>query len=378
MTAKTHEGPIRLAMLAAVGVVAALLSVFDLGSSSAGATGTSLPSIGHVWVINLENKGFTQTWGPTSPATYLSKTLRAQGNLLTNYYGIGHVSLDNYIAQISGQGPNTQTQTDCQVFTNFTSTGLTQSPGQLIGSGCVYPTKVGTLPGQLDAKGVTWKGYMEDMGTPCRHPAVGTQDQTQTAKVGDEYATRHNPFMYFHSIIDNASYCAAHVVDYSHLATDLQQESTTPAVSFITPNLCDDGHDSPCVDKRPGGLVSADAWLQQQVPLILASPAYQHDGVLIITFDESDGPQSDATACCGETANLNSLLPGLTGPGGGRVGALVLSRYVTPGSTTATPYNHYSLLRTIEDIFGASAHLGYAGGARVTSFGSDVFNAPLG
>jgi hypothetical protein len=374
MTAKLH-GSIRLAMLAAVALVAALLSVFDLGSSSAGATGASLPSIGHVWVINLENKGFATTWGLTSPATYLSKTLRAQGNLLTNYYGTGHVSLDNYIAQISGQGPNTQTQTDCQVFTNFTSTGLTQAPGQLIGSGCVYPKTVGTLPGQLDAKGVSWKGYMEDMGTPCRHPALNSQDQTQTAKVGDQYATRHNPFMYFHSIIDNASYCAAHVVDYSHLATDLQQQATTPAVSFITPNLCDDGHDAPCVDKRPGGLVSADTWLQQQVPLILASPAYQHDGVLIITFDESDGPQSDATACCGETGNLNSLLPGLTGLGGGRVGALVLSKFVTPGSTTAMPYNHYSLLRSIEDIFHVTGHLGYAGGAKVTSFGSDVFNA---
>lgn len=375
MTTKVYLGSIRLAMLASVALVAALLSFFDLGSSSAGAASAAPPSIGHVFVINLENKGYTGTWGPASPATYLSKTLRAEGNLLTNYYGIGHVSLDNYIAQISGQGPNLQTQTDCQVFTDFVATGLTQPPDQAVGSGCVYPKTVGTLPGQLDARGVSWKGYMEDMGTPCRHPVLNTQDQTQNAKVGDQYATRHNPFMYFHSIIDNPAYCAAHVVDHSHLATDLQQQSTTAALTYITPNLCDDGHDAPCVDKRPGGLISADAWLRQEVPLILASPAYQQDGALIITFDESDGPQSDATACCGETGNLNSLLPGMTGMGGGRVGALVLSKFVAPGTCSATPYNHYSLLKSIEDIYGAPQHLGYAASANVVPFGPDVFNA---
>lgn len=362
----------RVAVLAALALVATLLSV--VGFSPARAAGAS-PAIGHVFVINLENKGFDTTWGPTSAAPYLSKTLRAQGNLLTNYYGIGHVSLDNYIAQISGQGPNIQTNTDCQVYTNFISLGITTAPGQLLGTGCVYPTSVQTLPGQLDAAGVTWKGYMDDMGTACRHPALNSQDQTQSAKVGDQYATRHNPFMYFHSIIDNASYCASHVVDYSNLANDLKQESTTPALSYITPDLCNDGHDAPCVDGRPGGLTSADAWLQAQIPMIMASPAYKDNGVIIITFDESDGPQSDATACCGETGNLNSLLPGLTGMGGGRVGALVLSKYATPGSTTATPYNHYSLLRSLEDIFGVKNHLGYAGGTGVTSFGSDVFNA---
>ncbi|HJQ05458.1 MAG TPA: alkaline phosphatase family protein, partial [Nocardioides sp.] len=300
--------------LAAVLALIAGLAALDVGSTPArAATTAASPAIGHVFVINLENKGFDETWGPASAAPYLSRTLRAQGNLLTNYYGIGHVSLDNYIAQISGQGPNLVTQTDCQVFSDFLTLGITFAPGQLLGQGCVYPKSVPTLPGQLDAAGVSWKGYMDDMGTPCRHPALNSQDQTQSAKVGDQYATRHNPFMYFHSIIDDPAYCAAHVVDYTRLATDLQQVATTPALSYITPDLCDDGHDAPCVDGRPGGLASADAWLQQQVPAILASPAYQQDGVLIITFDESDGPQADATSCCGEVGNLNSLLPGLTG-----------------------------------------------------------------
>jgi hypothetical protein len=211
---------------------------------------------------------------------------------------------------------------------------------------------------------------MEDMGTPCRHPALGAPDRTQKARVGDQYAARHNPFVYFASITTTTA-CASRDVGLARLPTDLASVATTPALSYITPNLCHDGHDAPCVDGRPGGLVSADAWLRVWVPKILASPAYQRDGALVITFDESDSPQSDSSACCGEGPAPNSPLPGITGPGGGRVGALVLSRFVTPGATSAHPYNHYSLLATMEDLTHV-ARLGYARTA--TRFGSDVFS----
>ncbi|NYG05818.1 phospholipase C [Phycicoccus badiiscoriae] len=331
-----------------------------------------LPPVKHVFVINLENKGYDETWGPGSAAPYLSQTLRAQGNLLSQYYGTAHNSLPNYIAQVSGQGPNPQTQGDCQAFSDFAGTG-TVAPGQYVGDGCVYPTTVPTLQGQLQAAGLTWRGYMEDMGTPCRHPAVGAADDTQKAKVGDQYATRHNPFMYFHSIIDNPASCAAHVVDSTALTKDLASVATTRNLTYITPNLCHDGHDTPCVDGQPGGLTSADAWLKATVPAILASPAYRSDGLLLITFDESDGPQSDATACCGEGPGPNTPLPGITGMGGGRVGALALSPFVRPGSVSSTSYNHYSLLASIEDLFGR-AHLGYAAQAGLNRFGLDVYN----
>jgi hypothetical protein len=177
--------------------------------------------------------------------------------------------------------------------------------------------------------------------------------------------------MYFHSIIDSPS-CARHVVDLGGLRGDLARTATTPNLSYITPDLCDDGHDAPCVDGRPGGLASADAFLRTWVPRILASPAFEKNGLLVVTFDESDGPQSDASACCGEGPGPNSPLPGITGMGGGRVGAVVLSRYVTPRSWNNTGYNHYSLLRTIEDLFHLS-HLGYAASPSVRSFGLDVF-----
>src|SRR4051795_3809072 len=230
------------------------------------------PPIKHVFVIVLENKGFDTTFGPGSQAPYLSQTLPSQGQLLTQYYGIGHASLDNYIAMVSGQAPNIVTQADCPFYFNFVP-GVIGPNGQAIGQGCVYPTAVKTVADQLESAGLTWKGYMEDMGTSCRHPALNTRDDTQQARVGDQYAARHNPFVYFHSLIDTGA-CAAGDVDFSQLATDLQSPATSPSFAMIVPNLCDDGHDSPCVDGRPGGLVSADAFLSTWVPQILSSPAF--------------------------------------------------------------------------------------------------------
>ncbi|HEX8973013.1 alkaline phosphatase family protein [Oryzihumus sp.] len=365
------------ALAAAAAALTTLVAVATTASAAAPkpAAGTAyLPPIKHVFVINLENKGYDETWGPGSAAPYLSQTLRSQGVLLSSYYGTAHNSQPNYVAQVSGQGPNSQMQGDCQTYSDFTGSG-TVSPGQAVGSGCVFPTSVPNLTDQLTGKGLTWRGYMEDMGTPCRHPQIGAVDDTQKAKVGDQYATRHNPFMYFHSVIDSPS-CADHVVDLSALPSDLGSASTTPNLSYITPNLCDDGHDSPCVDGRPGGLASADEWLKTWVPRITSSPAFQQDGMLVITFDESDGPQSDATACCGEGPGPNAALPGITGMGGGKVGALVLSRFTKPGTVSSTSYNHYSLLASIEDLFGVP-YLGYAGQSGLNRFGLDVYNGSV-
>ena len=81
---------------------------------------------------------------------------------------------------------------------------------------------------------------MDDMKTPCRHPAIDAQDTTQKAKVGDQYAARHNPFVYFHSIIDDDAACRAKVVDLANLNSDIQSVDTTPNFSFIVPNVLDE------------------------------------------------------------------------------------------------------------------------------------------
>ena len=309
-------------------------------SASGGYATTS--AIGHVFVINLENKTYDETWGPKSVATYLSRTLRAQGQLLEQYYGIGHLSLDNYIAEISGQAPNPKTQLDCPQFVEFELTGV-GADAQALGSGCVFPTSVKTIADQLNTAGKTWKAYQEDMANSatepktCRHPAIGAADITMAARPGDMYATRHNPFVYFHSIIDSPK-CATTVVDLASLVTDLASVATTPNLSFITPNLCHDGHDSPCIDGQPGGLKSADAWLQTQVPAILASAAFRQNGMLIVTFDEAEAGDSErlvlivAVDILRHEARLrvpprHAVLPAVFDlPGDGRVDRLIHNR----------------------------------------------------
>lgn len=330
-------------------------------SSSASATGgaQAADKPGHVFVINLENKGYDKVWGAGSAAPYLSRTLRAQGVLLSDYYAIAHNSNPNYLAQISGQGSNPMTRADCPTYAPFTQTG-TAALGQVQGTGCVYPESVPTVAGQLSAAGKTWKGYMEDMGTPCLHPEPGAKDDHAGARSGDQYATRHNPFVYFTAITSSPD-CERNVVDFSALAGDLRSVATTPNLAYISPNLCHDGHDNPCVDGSPGGLAASDSWLREQVPAILDSPAFKQDGVLVITFDETEGQTTGS-----------ATIPG--GAAGGRVGALVLSPFTRGGTASDTPYNHFSLLASIEDIF-SLPRLGYAGAPGLKSFGADVFNA---
>jgi hypothetical protein len=213
----------------------------------------------------------------------------------------------------------------------------------------VYPKTVKTLPDQLEAAGLSWKGYMEDMGrdaaregATCGHVPLGTPETTSLARGSDQYAAKHDPFVYFHSIIDDQARCDAHVVNLERLPHDLSSSATTPNYVFITPNLCNDGHDARCADGRRGGLAAIDAFLKKWVPLIESSPAFRADGLLVITFDESNGVGPEGSgACCGERSLPGAKYrPGFSGPGGGRVGAVALSRFVKPGTISEVPYNH--------------------------------------
>jgi len=344
------------------------------GKSPALATGTKIK---HVFVITLASPGYEQTWGSGSAATYLTTQLRPRGTLLSNYYAIAHLDLPNYIAMISGQGPNADTDANCPTFSEFPAGSTLDATGQLPGAGCVYPVNVVTLADQLTSSRHQWRAYAEDLAngsppvTTCRHPSSGQPDPTQSGRPGDEYAARHNPFVYFHSLLDLGD-CASDDLPLTQLATDLTSTATTANYSFIAPNLCHDGSEAVCADGEPGGLARADAFLKQWVPLILDSPAYKKDGLLVITF--ADAPASDTSGCCrapGGGSAGSSTGASVPVTGGGRVGALVLSRYTTPGALSITPYNHYSLLRTIEDLFGLR-HLANANQTGVKTFGSDV------
>jgi hypothetical protein len=389
-----------------------------------------LPPIRHVFLIVLENKSYSDTFMRSRQDSYLQKTLPSKGVLLKRYYGTGHFSLDNYIAMISGQAATAATETDCEQFSDFSLKRMDED-GQAVGTGCVYLPQVQTLANQLEAAGLAWKAYMEDMGSDparesmtCGHPALNAKDPTESAEApreglakGDQYTVHHNPFMYFHSIIDRVSECASHVVGLEALGTDLRSVSSTPNFVFITPNLCNDGHDGDgtgapgkgCVNGEPGGLFSSDKFLRKWVSKILESPAFRRDGLLIVTFDEGDfSPaeiSTDSTTgkttittraagefCCRQRMGPNIFRPivqtdvgsgkvtyvaKIQGYGGDLIGAVLLSRYIKAGTVSNVPYNHYSLLRSLEDIFHLE-HLGYARQSGLAAFGSDVFREKRG
>ena len=143
------------------------------GPSSAAPGG--LTAVRHVWVIELENQGYAQSFGTPSADPYLARTLPRMGALLENYYAIGHSSAANYIAQISGQAPNLATQSDCPVWTPFPGDTVAGPYHQVLGAGCVYPAAVQTLGGQLSATGHSWAAYLQDMGNdPARDHTVST------------------------------------------------------------------------------------------------------------------------------------------------------------------------------------------------------------
>ena len=304
--------------------------------------------IKHVWLIILENKSYDATFTGLNNNTYLWRTLPAQGVLLKNYYGTGHFSLDNYISLVSGQATQPDTQADCPDYDSFSGTVDTkgslftnrnfgqvasaQGPNAAAGSnGCVYPASVPTLFNQLDAKGVSWKGYAQDLGNPDASPPVHSagaqycgapypspgptgstaQPNPGSANATDQYVPKHFPFPWFESILQSGDCDPAHIANLfdptNGLYHDLQTEATTPAFSWISPNNCSDGHDAVCHGNNlsggfadpntpnapvnyTGGLYAADLFLEHVIPEIEASPAFKDGGLIDITFDEGFPP----------------------------------------------------------------------------------------
>jgi hypothetical protein len=350
----------------------------------------ALPPVKHVFLIVLGENSYEETFGASSSAPYLAKTLAEKGELLTNYYAVTKGDLANQVALLSGQGPTAETAANCPNYTDIVP-GTPSLAGQVEGSGCVYPAETETLPGQLAEKKLKWKAYVEDIGngalsgqpTSCRHPVLGGPDSSQVPVPGDAFVTWRNPFVYFHSLLDSPE-CAQNHVSLDQLAPDLKAAKRTPALSYIVPNACHDGGELPCEAGQPAGPVAAEAFLQRVVPAIEASPAYKEGGLIAITSSQArqTGPTPDASSCCisPEYANLPPEAPSeAAGPvkpsgGGGRVGLLLLSPFVAPGTKNETAYfNHYSLLLSIEELFELE-RIGYAGEIALTPFDSTVYD----
>ncbi len=311
----------------------------DTDTSAAATTPASTPAatsspVKHVFVIALTTDSYRAAFGPGSVAHYLNGTLRRRGTLLSGYRTLGDTELPDYLAMISGQAPNADTRSDCAIYSEFSSLAKTESSGQVNGPGCVYPDTALTVADQVTAAGKQWKAYLADMGSStCVHADSNAADAAPPTGAGSDYATRHNPFIYFHSLLDLGG-CSSNDVGIQHLAGALRAAKRTPTYAYIAPGLCDEPSATSCADGAPGGLAGEDAFLKRWVPEILASQAYKQDGVLMIVF--ADGkPATDASAA--RQAPV-------------RTGALILSPLAAKGRTLSAAYSPYSVLRTIEDL----------------------------
>ena len=177
------------------------------GTTTGGGGGSSsllgLPPIHHVFLIVMSDKGFGQTFAPGSTDTYLSSTLTRQGELINDYYAVAGSELANRVALISGEGPTEQTMANCPVYAPI-KPATKHALGQVLGTGCVYPSRVDTIAAELTAARKTWKAYVEGIGkaphgqpTSCRHPQLGASSTPQAVGPKDPYVTWSNPFIYF-------------------------------------------------------------------------------------------------------------------------------------------------------------------------------------
>jgi phosphatidylinositol-3-phosphatase len=294
----------------------------------------------HVFWISLASPGYEAAFGTTSQMPYLAADLRPQGLLLTNYSLLDAAPLPNGIAAIGGQPPSAATKAGCPTF-----------------EACLQDVETLSLADQMTGAQLSWHGYFEGMadaeGKPdnCVHPEPEAAD----VPTADGYSSLLNPFVFFHSLLDLGA-CDENAAPLSELAADLKKPEATANLSYISPNLCNAGFRGKCPEGTADGAAAADATLAKLVPEILASPAYEEDGLLIVSFGAAD-PAPPVDPAVAPEADPK------------KVGALLVSPLLTPGATDGAAYDPYSLLRSLEDMF-ALQPLEKAGGAKVRSFAS--------
>jgi phosphatidylinositol-3-phosphatase len=311
---------------------------------------TGLPPVRHVFLITLSDQSYFQTFEAGTGDTYLNSVAKDFGEVVPDYFSATSGNLASNIATLSGQGPTPQTLQNCPTYANFKLKKVKKGAknpggdGELLGNGCVYPSSTPTIMSQLKKAGFTSEAFVQGQGTKlksvphsaerragsgstitawaqkiadelhlrtphsehhiatdkvhsnaakntselaasCRHPDAGQKDPFYKGTTG--YATWTNPLMYFASVTGSKN-CAKEDVGIGQLASDLRSVNTTPNLSLIYADPCDDGNNTPCkAGNKQAGLAASDTFLRSILDKIIESPAYKQDGLIIITFDQA-------------------------------------------------------------------------------------------
>ena len=270
----------------------------------------------HIFYIMMENHDASQIFGNTADALYLNQLANSYG-IATRYFGVTHPSLPNYLAAISGSFQG--------VFDHC------NAGADVVCSGVAHLFSGSTLVDQLEAHQMSWKAYMQSL------PAPGF-----TGGYAGLYGQKHDPFMYFATIRNNAVRMQR-VVPFTQLNADIAA-GPLPNFVWLSPDVCNDMHGASgsgiagC-DTYDGQIALGDAFIHTLVPQIMHSSAWNEGSAIVIAWDEGNS----SGGCCKSPA----------GNGGGNVPLFVITsqgpRHIVLGSTA---YNHYSLLGTIEQLWG--------------------------
>jgi hypothetical protein len=245
-----------------------------------------LPRASHVVVLVMENADYEEVIGSIA-APYVNALARRYG-LATQSYAISHPSLPNYLALTSGSTQGVSSDcTDCSVSAR-------------------------NIVDQLESAGISWGAYLEDVPSACFGGAGA-----------GGYAKKHNPFIYYEDVARSPARCHR-LMGFPRLAADLRA-GRLPTYAWISPNLCDDGHDC--------GVAAGDHCLSRTVPALLQELGPH--GLLLVTWDEG----SSDRGCCGVAH-------------GGRVATILAGPDVTPGARERRAVDHYGVLGTIEQALG--------------------------
>jgi phospholipase C len=297
--------------IALAGFTTLLAMIAGTGSVSADSSRADLKNYQHVFVIMMENTGYNALIGnPNAP--WINDAAGKYG-LATKYFGVSHPSQPNYIAATSGSTHGVVNDNDTTI-------------------------NVPNIVDQLESNGKTWKAYMQSLSLCATKLDHACGDQL--------YERKHNPFVSYMDVQSNPARMA-NIVDLSQLSTDLAT-GNIPNYVWISPDQCNDMHGrstaGACNFGNVQGLISTgDTFLKNTVGSIMSSSAWTGNSAIFIMWDESDftntGPSGfgDTSGCC--DAN----------PGGGHVVSIVISHSDHSARTSSVAYNHYSMLRTIQD-----------------------------
>ena len=327
----------------------------------------------HIFFIMMENHGFNEIIGNRKDAPYINR-LAAHNPMATNYFGVTHPSLPNYLATFSGSFQGIWD--DCPVWVaapyGAPSTCPPEEfiPGTGDGTDGNYLTKgqiasatrrrhlfhARNLVDQLEARGLTWKAYMQSI------PSVGSQVEyapTMAGTIHKLYAQKHDPFLYFADINHPGSARLKKIVPYNTLARDLASGSV-PNFVWISPNQCRDMHgtDAPSAialgipkcgypdsGLDHGAIKLGDSFLRSAVSQITSSRVWRTtNSSIVITWDEDD--YTGIAGCCHSPRGVHGVVLG-----GSRVPTIVINSEGGGVHRSHVRSNHYSLLATIERLW---------------------------